>query len=554
MAGFSEKHVSRTWSASPSRTRKTQRKSFKSLESIDRIVIGTSDESERERLLRERPVPDLARAVESLRAAEISRAHKQVISGKPEPEPIHHTDKERNNPAKKRGAPRGQATKAMANREFLALKTGHFATVCQSAKQVHEVDDDEDSHFDTFYTMGEVNSISENFWSVELLVNGNASDFKLDSGSKVTVVSDQTPWIKGMQLEEVKTEFRGPGGVKLSHLMKGQIPNATFQAGDKAQHENVYVMGNQRNNLLSKCGTRRPNFQHPLNATHRIDKEMMKAKEEAYREAYTRSNNSRHGVVSLPALEEGDKVHVREGRFGEVQEKLSNPRSCQVLTDAGSSVRRNRRHLIHLGEKTDEATKSLANDPLPAANGGDAAPSEKHQVLAACPVDTSPIQTLHQFKSIYMEFIIHEQITYTTTDDLFNRYTTTNDLFNRYTTTNDSNDTLQPATCLTDTPQHNDFINRYTTTSDLFIRYTTTNDLFNRYTTTNVFNRYTAINHLFIRYTTTNDLFNRYASIELFNRYTTTNNFFNRYTTTNDLFNRYASTDLFNRYTTTDNL
>ena len=37
----------------------------------DRIVIGTSDECGRERLLRERPVPDLEKVVESLRAAEI---------------------------------------------------------------------------------------------------------------------------------------------------------------------------------------------------------------------------------------------------------------------------------------------------------------------------------------------------------------------------------------------------------------------------------------------------------------------------------------------------
>ncbi|XP_048582128.1 uncharacterized protein K02A2.6-like [Nematostella vectensis] len=261
----------------------------------DRIVIGTSDESGRERLLRERPVPDLARVVVSLRAAEISRSNKQVISGKPEPEHIHH-NRGRNNRAKKRGAPRGPGNKGSdqqtgsgssafgkstqppenqqqtprcrwCGRQAVRLrkdcpakniqchncqKIGHFATVCQSAKQVHEVDGHDDSNLDTFYMMGEVNSISENFWSVELLVDENACDFKLDSGSKVTVVSDQTPWIKGMQLEEVKTEFRGPGGVKLSHLMKGQITNATFQAGDKAHHENVYVMSNQRNNLLSK--------------------------------------------------------------------------------------------------------------------------------------------------------------------------------------------------------------------------------------------------------------------------------------------------------------
>ena len=61
----------------------------------DRIVIGTTDEGGRERLLRERPVPNLEKAIESLRAFEISRTHKQVISSK-EPEMIQHTEKRRN--------------------------------------------------------------------------------------------------------------------------------------------------------------------------------------------------------------------------------------------------------------------------------------------------------------------------------------------------------------------------------------------------------------------------------------------------------------------------
>ena len=61
----------------------------------DRIVIGTTDEGGRERLLRERPVPNLEKAIESLRTFEISRTHKQVISDK-EPEMIQHTEKRRN--------------------------------------------------------------------------------------------------------------------------------------------------------------------------------------------------------------------------------------------------------------------------------------------------------------------------------------------------------------------------------------------------------------------------------------------------------------------------
>ena len=47
----------------------------------DRVVIGTTDEAGRERLLRERPVPELSRVVTNLRTAETSRSHKEVISG-----------------------------------------------------------------------------------------------------------------------------------------------------------------------------------------------------------------------------------------------------------------------------------------------------------------------------------------------------------------------------------------------------------------------------------------------------------------------------------------
>ena len=44
----------------------------------DRLVIGTQDERGRERLLRERPVPDMARCLEILKAAELSRQHKII--------------------------------------------------------------------------------------------------------------------------------------------------------------------------------------------------------------------------------------------------------------------------------------------------------------------------------------------------------------------------------------------------------------------------------------------------------------------------------------------
>ena len=158
----------------------------------DRIVIGTTDEGDRERLFRERPVPTLEKAIESLRAFEISRTHKQVISGK-EPEMIQHTEKRRNTykpkgprKADKQGEPKrspkprpqqrqSESCKWCGRKEdhtrkdcpakdakcHLCQKKGHFATVCQSSKCVNAVD--KDDCFDSYYTMGEVSSHREDF-------------------------------------------------------------------------------------------------------------------------------------------------------------------------------------------------------------------------------------------------------------------------------------------------------------------------------------------------------------------------------------------------------
>ena len=109
---------------------------------------------------------------------------------------------------------------------------------------------DKDDCFDSYYTMGEVSSNREGFWSSDVNVNSNSCEFKLDSGSKVTEVSDHTPWLKGLKLDPIKSESQG--NIKLSHLFKGQITNATLQAAGRSHRDNLYVMSNQANNLLSK--------------------------------------------------------------------------------------------------------------------------------------------------------------------------------------------------------------------------------------------------------------------------------------------------------------
>lgn len=61
--------------------------------SFIQIVLETHDEEGRECLLRERPVPDLDRAIQSHKAAEITSAHNQVMVETTKVEAVFYTDK-----------------------------------------------------------------------------------------------------------------------------------------------------------------------------------------------------------------------------------------------------------------------------------------------------------------------------------------------------------------------------------------------------------------------------------------------------------------------------
>lgn len=270
----------------------------------DRIVIGTTDESGRERLLRERPVPNLTKVIDSLRAFEISKTHKIAISGK-ESETVNYTERKRhvgkpkgqgkvskhadskkpsNTPKAKQRQPskdncRWCGRKAdHARKECPAKdatchqchKKGHFANVCLSSKSVQELELTDD-YTDT-YMMGEVSSNGDRFWSCDVEVNKRPCEFKLDSGSKVTVISNQTPLVKGLKLDPVRSEFKGPGNIGLSHLFKGVIRNATLEVGDKSHIEDVYVMINQSNNLLSKSAIQALKLLIPSPEVHHVEK------------------------------------------------------------------------------------------------------------------------------------------------------------------------------------------------------------------------------------------------------------------------------------------
>ena len=85
-------------------------------------------------------------------------------------------------------------------------------------------------------------------------------------------IESHTPWLKRLKLDRIKSEFRGPGNINLSHLFKGQITNATLQAAGRSHRENVYVMSNQANNLLSKPAIQALRLRTPAAEVHNVEK------------------------------------------------------------------------------------------------------------------------------------------------------------------------------------------------------------------------------------------------------------------------------------------
>lgn len=289
----------------------------------DRIVIGTSDEGGRERLLRERPVPDLDKVIQSLRAAEISRTHKQAITGKMEAAAVDFTNKFKNRSTSSKKKPvyrrnlqiqetpklkhtgrRDQSSNKMSSSSsskckwcgkddnhfkkncpakdskcYKCSKVGHYSSVCHSSKSVYEVEDEFEDIIEDSFMLGEVKSSSDDFWSVDVFIDKNITNFKLDCGSKVTIIDEKTPWLKDYKLTPVASNFLGPGGVPLSHLIKGKIPNAVLEIGNRKRVENVYVMTGQLNNLLSKSAIEALRLLKPAKEVYNVESDQ-KFKEE----------------------------------------------------------------------------------------------------------------------------------------------------------------------------------------------------------------------------------------------------------------------------------
>ena len=91
-----------------------------------------------------------------------------------------------------------------------------------------------------------VEDINGEFWSAETQVNGQLIKFKLDSGSKIRVISDETPWLNKHSVKRCSEQFQGPGRVNLTDKVLGVTQNTTLTCKTGQIGEKVYMMNGQR--------------------------------------------------------------------------------------------------------------------------------------------------------------------------------------------------------------------------------------------------------------------------------------------------------------------
>ena len=77
-------------------------------------------------------------------------------------------------------------------------------------------------------------------------------------------------------------------------------------------------------------------------SVHPTQLENAKQKEETYREKMALNFNRRYKTITLPPMETGDSVWIKDqNRHGFVTSRNNNPRSYHVMTDIGTTIRKN---------------------------------------------------------------------------------------------------------------------------------------------------------------------------------------------------------------------
>ena len=230
----------------------------------DRIIVGVLDDSLSDRL-QSRPDLTLADAVRLARQDEARKQDRVLVRGDKSSTNVDYVKtktpkgkgkqadkyKQQSQPQEKAcgwcGGARHQREKCPAKDKLCnrCQKKGHFTVVCRGSKtkRVQEIGEDLEVPF-----LGEMNGQGD-YWSALIIVNGFPTEFKLDTGASVSVLSDQTPFLKTCELDKQSAKLIGPGGIPLTVI--GTL-RATLAYKNTSIQETMYVLRNQKASLLSK--------------------------------------------------------------------------------------------------------------------------------------------------------------------------------------------------------------------------------------------------------------------------------------------------------------
>ena len=156
-------------------------------------------------------------------------------------------------------------------------KKGHYQSMCRTfLKQVQAVTSEASN--DQF--LGVVTSSkSHNLWNVTVMVNGNAVEFKLDTGADVNVIPEDTfKTLKINALHSTDTNLTGAGSQPLQVCGKFE---ANLQYKARSSRQTVYVVSTLSKALLGKPAIESLNL---ITRVDSVDKDSCKAK---YPELFT---------------------------------------------------------------------------------------------------------------------------------------------------------------------------------------------------------------------------------------------------------------------------
>ena len=249
----------------------------------DRIVVGVHDPELRKKLL-EKKTLDLSSAIDIGKSHETAESQLKQMSGKVEaiaPQRASSTA----NPSRRggrdgyRGAHGGRGRgharhspgaaaragdgKGMCGRcgkpkhaslkECPAAKArchscgnqGHYFFLCKSNKKANQGEVQAEREQEAF--LGAVNSQSGEPWRVNVLVDDQNIEFKMDTGADVTCVNPER--LSKQTLVAPDKKLYGPGRTQLK--VAGMF-TAQLKAGNECQEENIYVVQNLEEPLLSR--------------------------------------------------------------------------------------------------------------------------------------------------------------------------------------------------------------------------------------------------------------------------------------------------------------